>query len=215
MGLFVTVSPCLPYNAYSNAGNLGLFILLYTMAGYIRLYARVPEGHTLRYLACAAIGILVSALVIVVTKEYGGANAQWFRQLFTVKEGFYLMAISLFLFYAFWGLRIPSLKWVNTMAACTLGVYLIHDNPFVRPCLWKELLNGCVMPGGGCFFMRCIIIVLAVYAVCTLIALVWKWTVERCYIRAVEPRLLPRLQRLGGKLADLLEQIFNRYIDRV
>lgn len=214
LGLFATVSPCLPYNAYSNAGNLGLFILLYTIAGYIRLYAKVPEGRSLRYLACAAAGVLASVLVVAVTAKYGGSNAQWFRLLFTVKEGFYLMAISLFLFYGFWGLRMPSLKWVNTVAACTFGVYLIHDNPFVRPYLWKELLNGYDMSCGGALFLHCIVSVSAIYVVCTLIALVWKWTVERCYIRTVEPRLLPHLQRFGGKLAGILDNLFNRYIDR-
>ena len=49
------------------------------------------------------------------------------------------MALSIFLLLL--KLELGQIKWINAISGCMLGVYLIHENIFVRPYLWGTLLK--------------------------------------------------------------------------
>lgn len=213
--VFVSACPCLPYPPLSNAaGNFALFCLLYLISGYIRLHAKVPEGRACRYILFAILLLSACALAISIADMHSGICARWIRRMIMVKSGFPLLLVSLVLFYGFLGIRMQPLKWINIIASCTLGVYLVHDNTYVRPFLWKNVLHNRDMLGSNHLFLHCAISVLCVYAACTLVTYLWKLTVERAYISKVEPRLLPALRCAGGRFAAAADKLFKRYIDK-
>lgn len=51
-----------------------------------------------------------------------------------------LIAFCIFMF--FYSIDIGSIKIINIISACTFGVYLIHECPFVRSILWNGLFNA-------------------------------------------------------------------------
>ena len=213
--VFVSVWRCFPYTpCIDAAGNFALFCMLYLISGYIRLYAKIPAGRAGRFILCAMLLLSACALATAISGMYSSVCARWIHHIMLAKAGLPLLLVALMLFYGFLGIRMRSLKWINVIASCTLGVYLIHDNPQVRPFIWENILHNRDMLGSNHLFLHCAISVLCVYAACTLVTYLWKLTVERAYISRVEPRLLPVLRCAGGRFATAIDHLFKRYIDK-
>lgn len=69
---------------------------------------------------------------------------------------------------------------VNTIAAATFGVYLISDNPILRPVIWESwvgTVDAAAHP--GFLPLHAIGFTLVVYVAATLIELVREWVVQR------------------------------------
>ena len=66
----------------------------------------------------------------------------YFANMYTVPTLF----ASMGLFCIFNDLKIPTLKSINVIAQGSFGVYLIHENTFVRELLWQNF--GFVFSGG-------------------------------------------------------------------
>lgn len=151
--------------------QLGLFILLYLTAAYIRLYPDV-EGlkrfGKLRYFF-ACYGFIFLTVLFLDLLEYlipefsldmeyfGGQN----------KITTYLCALSMFI--AFLNMDVRQNKWINGVASTTFGVYLLHDNTFISRLLWTEWLDTDalihsykLLPhlilAAGCVFAGCAVI---------------------------------------------------------
>jgi hypothetical protein len=80
-------------------------------------------------------------------------------------------------------------KAVNKLASASLGVYLIHDNLYVRPYLWKTILKNAQMYGSGFLILHAMISVIGVYLVCSIIDLIRQYTVERLFMNFVDKHL--------------------------
>lgn len=211
---FCSACTALPYGSAS-VGDIGFFVMLYTIAAYIRLHAKIPDGGSGKWLLFAAL-VLASVEVIVI---YSGGSASvvsaWVRKAVMAKYGLPNLLVAVSLFMAALGWRVKCIGWINGMAACTLGVYLIHDNQYMRPYLWKNLFHCQDALGqGAAFWWHSLAIVISVYVGCTVLAFIWRQTIERAYICWLEPRALPFLRRLGGRAAEALQSACARYIDR-
>ena len=68
-------------------------------------------------------------------------------------------------------LKIPHSKIINLLASATFGVYLIHDNNFVRPFLWHKVFMNASFQNSPYLIPYSIGVILLVYVVCTLIEL--------------------------------------------
>lgn len=210
---FCSACSAFPYGTAA-IGDIGFFVMLYTIAAYIRLHAKTPAGRSGIWLFIALFTLAAVELVVFYINEPASVVAAWIRKAVMAKYGLpnLLMAVALFMAALSW--RMKSRKWLNSMASCTLGVYLIHDNTFVRPFLWKNIFhNQDMLVQGSGFWLHFITTVLTVYLGCTLVIFVWKNTIERAYICWIEPRLLPILRHAGGFAAKMLEGFCARYID--
>lgn len=72
---------------------------------------------------------------------------------------------------------------INKLAGSVLGVYLIHDNPLVRPFLWRELLPNVAFLDEKSFALFMAVKVLAVYVVCMGIDLARRKWIEIIFQR--------------------------------
>lgn len=216
LAAFASISPSLPYfsdSAY--AGALAYFAMLYFMAGYQRMYGKELNGTIVRNLAAFVLIMVASNAIMAATCGADSIGEQKVHMAFATKFSIPNLLMAVFLFRAFLGMNLGSSKWINGIAACTLGVYLIHDNCYVRQYIWDSLFHcKTVSCMGWPFWWHCITTVLAVYIGCTILAFIWKQTVERAYITWVDPRLLPLLRRTGGYAAGGLDKFCKRYIDR-
>ena len=125
--------------------DLGWFVFLYLLAGYVRLYlSEHPFLSKLGTLIPALLTGLVSTLVWIAFCDYqyskGNHNWGWW-DYFALMNNFPTLLTSISIFVLFLKLNITYSKIINTIAAAMLGVYLIHDNNFVRPWLWKIFWN--------------------------------------------------------------------------
>lgn len=131
-------------------GEVSLFCYLLLLAGYYRLYGEWPLGRLGRALghpfalpitvACYVVAIIARALAV-----RGGYASAWgiIDPLANVRSDesplVLLMAMELMSLFA--GAKPWHSRVVNGLAGTTFGVYLIHENSFVRSWLWPHFLG--------------------------------------------------------------------------
>ena len=71
----------------------------------------------------------------------------------------------------------------------TLGVYLFHDNPFVRYYLWKNLVNTYALFYSRLFIIYSILIILAIFITGIIIEWTRVWLMNRKIIQKIYNKL--------------------------
>ena len=158
------------------------FCVLYIIASYIRLYPKTWHSDK----RICGIGFLVSfavAILSIIACAWIGERYDKFFPYNFVMDCNTLLAVlvGIFGFLFFKNIRLKQSRFINTVAASSFGVFLIHDNSVaMRQWLWKDTLD-CVGHYGQ--FLYPIVCVLTVYAICTAIDFVVKNTVEKAFFK--------------------------------
>ena len=111
-----------------------------------------------------------------------------FYKPYTMNSIFNLLC-SLFLFLGFKNIEIKNPKIntsVNLIAYATFGVYLIHDNNYIRDVLWEKVFKGPEMLNSGFLIVYGTLAAIAVFCVCIAIDLVRIYLIERQFIKVVD-----------------------------
>ncbi len=112
----------------------------------------------------------------------------------------FLASVGLMLLFT--RLKMPNSRLVNTAASCALGVYLIHDNPFMRAWLWPHLTW--VYPlGPAAILLVGAASAVATYAPCGLIDYARIQLLEKPLLAVIESKLGESLKRADRWLSDL------------
>ena len=181
------------------ATELPQFLLYYCLGAYFRMY---PENCFrkcwVRWAAALGSMAVLYGLTVVLgywerfTPEAFGASARFYDRnsllILTAAVGLFTLAV-----YA----RPFKNDFINAVAGCTFGVYLIHDHPLVRELLWKDWLHWGHYFTSGSFIPRLIGSVVLVYAVCTAVEWLRQKTVAKPMEAAIDS-LLSRLLKKGS-----------------
>lgn len=84
---------------------------------------------------------------------------------FLVKTGVFISAVSIYLLFK--NIDAGSVRIINSIAACTFGIYLIHENAFMRPLIWYKIfdvLNSQYF--SEYFFLKAFLTIMAVFSFC-------------------------------------------------
>lgn len=131
---------------YGGDQSLFHFIVIYTTAGGLRRFAPLQSVSS---------GRLGAAMAITVALAIAGTLAIDFRIHHTVKLLLHspflnyngLAMINAVILFTLTGrLRISpghAATLIGRLAPCSLGVYLIHENAYMRQWIWQELLPHC------------------------------------------------------------------------
>ena len=93
-------------------------------------------------------------------------------------------AVSLFLFFE--NLSLGENKFINTLAATTFGIYLLHDSNFVRYFLWCNVVKTQSLYNSIYFPLLTIISCLGIFIVCSLFDLLRLLVIEPNFIRVFD-----------------------------
>ena len=162
------------------------FITLYLIAGYIKIYRLNPKlkckHYFILFLTFSTLNYLASVTytLLGVKKEVYAHHAIMLFKPYNL----FVLLIALTLFMTFFTLKIRYRKWINIMASATFGVYLIHENSYIRPYLWIELFQNNHYQD-TILIPYSIAVVAIIYIVCTLIDLIRQHVFERPYIMLV------------------------------
>ncbi|MBQ9275538.1 MAG: acyltransferase [Succinivibrio sp.] len=118
-------------------------IYAYVCGAYIRRFCRSDSFSATKLTLILAGSILCQLLYILAAEIHALHHSYlyvfWFwiihyNSVFTL-----INAWCVFLLF----LKIPSFHspWVNRLATCMLGVYLLHDNTYVKGVLWRGIIN--------------------------------------------------------------------------
>ena len=99
-------------------------------------------------------------------------------------------------------------KWINLAATATFGVYLIHDNPFMRELLWFKVFENAKYQNSLWLIPYSIAVSLAVYLGGTLIDLARQYAIEKPMMKLVTP-ILDKERKVPKVLSRLHQFIFG------
>lgn len=166
------------------SNSLIWFIYLYSLAGYIRLHSKETNIKCTTYLFIALIIAILTFLSVVIFDLLGlkfsifQEHATYFYNMQRIPA----VLISLFSFLGFKKIDMKSRKWINFISSATFGVYLIHDNAYIRSLLWNDIFKNASFSGSIMLVPYSIIVIIIVYFTCTIIELCRIYLVENNYI---------------------------------
>lgn len=150
------------------------FMVLYFIAAYIRLYPKKWFSNNRICGGWLLLWILVSSASVI-----GGAwlatKTDYFIPFYFVTDSNTFLAVmtGAFAFLFFKNIKMPYNKVVNTIAASTFGVLLIHANSdAMRQWLWKDVIATASHYNDKKMAIYAVASVLGIFAVCVVIDII-------------------------------------------
>ena len=118
--------------------------VLYLTGAYLRKY---PDAKIIKRSVCLPVGIVTAVLIIAseVLIDHFAMQDETLKKFVTYATNetsrfpLYILALSIFSFFV--TVDIPYQRVINEIGASTFGVYLIHDNLYMRKILWIDLFG--------------------------------------------------------------------------
>lgn len=170
------------------SNNLLWFIFLYALAGYLRIYG-MPEK--ISSTACIGLSFLVTLLTFgtaVVFDYLGLQSSFWLSHatFFYDMQSLPIVLISVLLLIGFSKIHIQYNRIINIISSATFGVYLIHDNRYVRGYLWSEVFHTTAYSDSHILIPYSLFVIAVVFLGCTVIELLRIYLLEKKYLPALE-----------------------------
>lgn len=168
------------------------FATLYVISSYLRIYPLTRDSDTRfwGYMTALSWGISVCSVVVLTLMQAKFTNSfNLGISYFLMRDSNAILALTngITSFMWFKNLRIKNSKIINTIAASSFGVFLIHTNSeTMRQWLWKDTVDCVGHYNTPFFWLYAIGCVLAIYAACTIIDIIRIRTIETPVLNAAE-----------------------------
>lgn len=149
------------------------FLLMYSIGGYIRLhgFSRYALNNTRFWVVMSAILIIILDTFLI---RHWAMGQDIFKYVNIFSTG---IAVSFFMIAK--TSRNLYIPWINTIAGTVLGVYLIHDNPIVRPIIWRMVFPNIFILESNSFLLLAFVKIICVFVGCIAIDLIRQRILER------------------------------------
>lgn len=186
--LFIyTVHGSVPRLLNVSMNYVSWFSVLYFIAAYLRFYP-FKENNSKFWGFATLISFGISSIGILLLNHFG---SNIYISYSLVQESNALLALTngITSFMWFKSMNIRNSKFINTIAASTFGVLLIHANSnTMREWLWKDTIDCIGHFDTPYYYLYATGCVLAIYSVCTLI--------DYIRIKAIETPLLNTTEKV-------------------
>lgn len=185
--LYTIISTFLFHDTYS---NLGWMITTYIIAAYVRLYPCKWFENKKLYIWSTIFSVALSWASILVVDFVGSkVGFKNYYHMVANEHKFLALACSFSLFMLFKNIKIKQNKVINTIAASTFGVLLIHANSdAMRKFLWQDVLHNASYYNSPFLIVHAILSVILVYVVCVCIDQVRIHLLEKPLFSYIEKR---------------------------
>lgn len=169
------------------------YSILFFIASYIRKYGLFPHLSTSRWGVITLMSFLlsiISVISIVYLDNKLGKHTLPYK--FVSPSGICAVLTSVSSFMYFKNINISNRRYINTIAAGTFGVLLIHDNSFImRQWLWKSMVDVKYIYSlnGYASFIFVVFVILAIFSVCIGIDIIRKYTIEKYTFKLIDKYL--------------------------
>ena len=184
--LIGSILPYIPYIHTTLVLNLGWFLLLYIIGAYISKYG-IPwlTDNTKQSKILTIVLAILLYLIILLGYVFLDINLASLNNIFC-------LCFSILVFLIFRNMtKIKNVKWINIISSAMFGVYLIHDNNYLRPIIWQDILKCPSHFTSNNFWLFSIGAILSVFVICTLIELIRIYLIEKPimhYINSVKTK---------------------------
>lgn len=150
------------------------FIVMYFTGGYIQRHRSVipssPRFWKLTLLG-GVLAYITPVLALDILSSKLGAAKDASHLFFDINK-IPTVLISISLFAIFLNAKQFHNKFINWTAKFTLGIYIIHDNAFIQPLLWKNLFNNSTQTELLALVQHAILSTAIVFSACIVIDLI-------------------------------------------
>lgn len=189
-GIFAT------FSVRRGVNDLFIFVFLYMAGGYINVYCMQKKyKYTLLIAIISYFSIFAMQILAELTDLF---PVNYFIELSSLPV--IICAMSLVLYFK--NIKFQS-NFVNFFSRSTLGVYLIHENMYVREFLWEKVTKGTSLINNSIFAIYVILSIILVYLICAVIDLIRIHTVEKCTLQFIY------------NICDKLKCKLKKYTERV
>lgn len=145
------------------------FMVLYLIASFIRIYPKKWMSNKMICGIMLCFSILLSCASVIICAKTGH-SPYWFV---TDSNTILALMVGIFSFLLFKNIKIQPNRIINTVAASTFGVLLIHaHSDTMRQWLWKDVLDNVGHYGDRLMPLYAICCVLGIFIVCVLIDII-------------------------------------------
>ena len=146
---------------------LPFYIFVFLIGGYFRLYGCQTRFYKYGIYIYFFGYLALAAAATVAQLHYTPAGT--FPHIKGMANNSITLLMSVFVFA--WVITLPQKEtrlgqWAINMSPYILGVYLIHDNPLIRPLLWNNLIHPKEYIQQPFLIPYCLVISIVVFAVC-------------------------------------------------
>lgn len=117
-----------------------------------------------------------------------------------------VIAIAYALFKYFTNIKSYENKFINIVSSCTFGVYLIHDNNYMREFLWGNIFDNSKYAESDYLIVHFILSVIIVYVACTVIEYIRKYVLEKYVFKNTINRLNSLADSIYSKLLAAIDK---------
>ncbi|MDE6946587.1 MAG: hypothetical protein K2P14_05320, partial [Anaeroplasmataceae bacterium] len=92
--------------------------------------------------------------------------------MFSSDNSILMAVMSISLFMGFSSIKFPENKVINKIASTTFGIYLIHDNKYMRTIIWRDILKNGMFIDSSFLWVHALFSVVAVFCTCAIIDMI-------------------------------------------
>ena len=131
-----SIIPTLTIKANYGFSNLGWFIFMYSIGAYLKIF-------NIKFKTLNCIYLLLTFIIIQLGIIYTFIllGSKTIPTYFFNINNIYQFIIAFSFFNIFNNLTINKNTLINKIASSVFAIYIIHDNLFVRPYLWHNILH--------------------------------------------------------------------------
>lgn len=165
-------------------GNTVLqFLMLYMIGAYIRLY---PDNLLSREKSISRILVISCIILLLLSTLILDTILHKYSSYFYSRTSILIVGLAIGLLITFLKFNISCNKIINTIGGCTFGVYLIHDNNYVRSWIWVDTLKNYTYADSNFMIVHILLAVISVFIICTIIELLRKKLIEKPFMILVD-----------------------------
>lgn len=176
-----SIIPTFAINCKYEFNNFDIMIIMYIIGAYIRLYSENKKDKKYLYGMLLFNGMLLLSVIffdivgLILNKNGIIKNATYFSKINSIITvgG----AILTFLYFLN-NINFNS-KIINFFSSTTLGIYLIHDNKFVREFIWIDVFPNNEYINEQYFIWFIILKVLLIFLICSGIDKIRYYLIEK------------------------------------
>lgn len=167
LGIIPAFSPSILINT-----ELAQFILLYIIGAYLRKNPKNVFSSKRNRNILLVLGFLLLFTSSIVLRCFSSIYSIGIKPtMFYSRTSIIVLVIATTLVATVVYGKIWYNKYINFLGSCTFGVYLFHDNPFIRKIIWTEWMHNNDFCNSKLLVLRMVVSVFVVYGIGIIIEL--------------------------------------------
>lgn len=173
----------------SQIGNLSFFVYLYCLGAYIKEYLEdnVVSSKILFLMVLGGFFLVLSSIASL--DFLAGFNEVFNHPLYFIKSSSpFIIMMSIGVFIWFKQMKFGEVRFINIVSSAMFGVYLIHDNHFVRTFLWDSTFKNSEHLNSD-IYLHSVVAISSVFVVCVVIELLKNKALDLINAKSIQIRI--------------------------